>query len=128
VPAAFSPPRRGRLGIWLTYLEERRHARRESRRLRRRCQELRRAEPGLAGRTLYGRVLARHYGLEPRAVDRVLRRALESRSNWDSHEDVKLRDVALYLIVEEYLRRHPERLGARAQLERVVARTIPEDL
>ena len=85
-------------------------------------------DPGLHGRSLYQRVLIRRNIVDAMAADRILRRAEQSQGNWESDRDLRYQDVVLYVIVEEYLRRHPSRLGARANMERVVARNVARHL
>lgn len=104
------------------------YARRASRDLRGWYDRVHSEEPRLTGRPLYNRVLVRRSGLDANAADLVLRRAEQSFSDWSSDRDLRFRDVVLYVVIEEWMRNHLTRVGARTHMERVVARAIPGDL
>jgi len=58
----------------------------------------------------------------------VVIRAEQSYDDWSADRSLRFRDIVLYLLVEAYLAAHPGRGGARAHMERVVARVVPRDL
>ena len=70
----------------------------------------------------------RRSGLDASAANMILRKAEQSYSDWGADRDLRFRDVVFYVVVDEYIQAHGERLGAQVPMERVVSRTIPRDL
>ena len=126
--ASSASPVRSRLPDALLLVAELWFARRTSREILKWYKHTRREEPALAGRALYRRLLMRRSGIDQPAADRILRGAEQSFVDWKSDRDLRLRDVALYCVFEEYVRDHKDRLGASARLERVVSWLIPHSL
>ncbi len=112
----------------LVLIEETWHARRASREMLGWHSRIAAENRELGGRALYQRILVRRNGIDERAAEGILRRSLESASDWEADRELRYRDVVLYTIVEEYIARHPERRGARARMGRAVARVIARDL
>lgn len=127
-----SPPRRSRgegtLGAWVDAWRERRYVARRCRELLALAEELRVAEPGLAGLPLYRGIVGRTLGGDEAAVDRTLRLAEDNFAAWPVSRALTLRDVAHHIAVSEYFAAHIGRQEMQAELKRIVDDTIPGDL
>lgn len=119
-------------GSWFTapflVMSERWYAARGSKRLLRAYRRARREHPTLGKAEFYQELVAQLTGRDRRGAALVIVRAEQSFDDWAADRSLRFRDIALYLLVEAYLKAHPGRGGARAHMERVVARLIPREL
>ena len=104
------------------------YVRRASRDLLKEFARVRAEEPELRGRSLYARVLVRRSGLDPKEAERVLRRAEQSFTDWESDRTVRFRDVVVCFVFEQFSQRYHNRAGAQTRMGRIVARVIPAEL
>ena len=104
------------------------YVRRASRDLLKGFARVRAEEPELRGRSLYARVLVRRSGLDPKEAERVLRRAEQSFTDWESDRTVRFRDVVVCFVFEQFSQRYHNRAGAQTRMGRIVARVIPAEL
>lgn len=104
------------------------HARRTSRRMLARSRRIRETQPGLNGRALYEAIVAQHWRLAPNLVAQVISTAEQSCCGWPVERNLRFRDAVNYVVVVDYLRSHPTRVGLRADVRKLIARIIPEDL
>jgi hypothetical protein len=112
----------------MSILRELWHTWRASRRLLASRRDVLREQPALRGRELYAHVIGRRSGLHPEAAYEILERAHESCCRWPVDRNLRLRDLAYYLTVVDYLQAHPAEVGMRADIARFIARLIPETL
>lgn len=122
------PPPRRRYWRPLLILTEFWYARRASQHLLGLYRVVRQQQPGQTDRERYEELVVRWRGLDRCAARAILHRAEQSFSDWDSERDLKLRDVVLYVVTDEYIRDHPERHGARSRMARTIARAVPRSL
>jgi len=104
------------------------YARRASLRLLKVHDAIRREQPKQTKWARYQEVVVRWSGVDSDAARAVLRRAQQSVSDWEADRDLRFRDVVLYVIVDDYLRAHPERHGARSRMVRTVGRIVAQEL
>jgi hypothetical protein len=104
------------------------HARRTSRRLLAHARRIRESQPGLYGRRLYEAIVAQHWRLAPNLVAQVISNAEQSCCEWPVARHLRFRDAVNYVVVVDYLRSHPTRVGTRADVRKLIARIIPEEL
>jgi hypothetical protein len=104
------------------------HARRASRRLLAIYRRVRTEQSLPTGRALYEEVVMRWAGVDRPAARSILGRAAQSFVDWNSERDLRFRDVALYLVVQEYMVARPERHGVVARMGNAVARVVAADL
>jgi len=117
------------LSAWIgQWVAERWFAWRASRQLLDLRESIQRDEPQLSGRSLYERVVIRRSGLDIRAAAGVLRRAEQSFCEWPSGRDLRFRDLAQYVVIDEYLRSHAATVGTHTNMAKIVARVVPEHL
>ena len=109
-------------------LEELWHARRTSRRLLAHSRRIRGSQPDLSGRPLYEAIVAQHWRLPGDLVAQVISAAEQSCCGWPVARDLRFRDAVNYVVVVDYLRLHPTRVGMRANVRKVIAGIIPEEL
>ena len=84
-------------------------------------------DPDLHGLALYERVLASR-GLRLNAIAQVLARAQESFCTWPISRELRFRDVVHYVVVSDYLRAHPKKLGMQSNLTITIGRIIAKEL
>ena len=84
-------------------------------------------DPDLDGLVLYERVLASR-GLSLNAITQVLAHAQESFCTWPISRDLRFRDVVHYVVVTDYLRAHPQKVGIQTNLTTTIGRIISKDL
>lgn len=118
----------GTLGAWVGAWRERRYVARRCRELLALAGTLRAAEPALAGRALYRRIVAQVLGGDEAMVERTLRLAEDNFAAWPVSRPLTLRDVAHHIAVSEYFAAHIGRQEMQAELKRIVDETIPGDL
>ena len=87
-----------------------------------------REQPALGGQELYAHLIGRLPGIGPEAARAILERTHESCCRWPVDRNLRLRDLAYYLTVVDYMKAHPEVVGMRADISRFIARLIPETL
>jgi len=104
------------------------HAMRTSRQMLAHSRRLREIRPDLSGRPLYEAVVARHCCLAPDLVAQIVTRAKQSFCEWPVERDLRFRDAVHYVVVVDYLRSHPYKVGMRANVETLIARIIPDEL
>jgi hypothetical protein len=107
---------------------ELRHARVTSRRMLAHSRRIRKSRPGLNGRPLYEAIVAQHWRLAPDLVAQLISTAEQSCCRWPVARDIRFRDAVNYVVVVSYLRSHPARVGMRADVRRLIARIVPEEL
>lgn len=90
--------------------------------------QVRSERPTDSARRQYEEVVVRWGGVDRATARSSLRRAEQSFIGWTEDRDLRLRDVALYVVVNAYLKAYPERGGVSSLTERIVARVIPENL
>ena len=89
---------------------------------------IRGSQPDLTGRALYAEVLSRRRRVEPAAVADMLRGAKESFCSWPRVRELRFRDVVHYVVLTDYLRLHPGRIGMRANIRPILALVIAPNL
>jgi len=107
---------------------ERSLARTRSRDLMRDYREVAAASPGLNGVEQYRAVLARQPGLDPNAIEQVIRGAEDSFAVWPIERPLKFRDVVQYLIVVDCLKANPAANGVRSRLTTIIAEEVPDEI
>ena len=98
-----------RIFRWLdlsTRTRERRFARIASLEILNLCVSQRLANPDLCGRPLYERVASKYLDITDVEARDVVERARQSFAIWPCERDLKLSDVARYIIVNEYIESH----------------------
>jgi|SRR5579883_596952 len=86
-----------------------------------------REQPTLHGRELYAELVSRLSRIDSDAAFVILERAYDSCCRWPVDRHLRLRDLAYYLSVVNYLEAHPG-MGMRVDIRRFIARLIPESL
>jgi hypothetical protein len=61
-------------------------------------------------------------------TQRIVRRAEQSFCQWPAARELRYRDVAVYVIVDEYLRARRLEVGTQTDMALIIARVIPEEL
>jgi len=84
-------------------------------------------DPDLHGLALYERVLASR-GLSLYAITQVLAHARESFCTWPISRDLRFRDVVHYVVVTDYLRAHPKKVGVQTNLTITIGRIVAKEL
>jgi hypothetical protein len=107
---------------------ERSLARNRSRDLMRDYLNVAAASPGLHGVDQYRAVLARQPGLNPDAIEKVIRGAEDSFAIWPVERPLKFRDVVQYLIVVDCLKANPDTTGVRSRLTTIIAEEVPDEI
>ena len=116
------------LGVFAAH-DERRYARHASEQLLDLYWRERQEHPDLNGQALYEAVAARRLGKNPPiSAAEIVRRAAESFADWPAERELRFRDVAHYLIFDEYMRAGKSREATRTNMSGVVARIIPEEI
>jgi hypothetical protein len=119
------------LGSWsaaASVLGELWHTGRTSRRMLAQSRRIRESQPGLNGRPLYEAIVAQHWRLAPDLVAQVISTAEQSCCEWPVARDLRFRDAVNYVVIVDYLRSHPTRVGMRADVRKLIARIVPEEL
>ena len=98
--------REGAFGAWVDTWRERRYVVRRCRELLALAEQMRAAEPGLAGLPLYRRIVAQELGGDEQAVERTLHLAEDNFTTWPVSRALTLRDVAHHIAVSEYFAAH----------------------
>lgn len=84
--------------------------------------------PGLHGVEQYRAVLARQPGLDPGAIEQVIRGAEDSFAIWPVERPLRFRDVVQYLIVVDCLKANPAAHGVRSRLTTIIAEEVPDEI
>jgi len=101
------------------------YARRASRDLLNWFELVRHEQPALAGRELYRQIIVRRCSVNEAAAERMIRKAEDSFSDWESDREPRFQDIALCVIFDEYQHKHGGGREVMTRMERVVARVIP---
>jgi len=115
-------------GALLRSHRERSIARHKSRDLLRVYRDVQVASPELHGVEQYRAVLAQETGLEPRAVEKIIRGAEDSFASWPVERPLKFRDVVQYVVVVDCLKANPEAKGVRSRLTTIISEEIPGEI
>jgi hypothetical protein len=83
------------------------------------------ANPKLNRRNLYIRVAARYLDVNNEAAEKVVRRAEESYASWPCERDLKLIDLAHYMIVNEYIDNNDIGVGLGPHFKEIVEELVP---
>jgi hypothetical protein len=86
------------------------------------------ANPDLCGRPLYQKVTSKYLDVTDIEAQDVVKRAEESFAIWPHEREVKLQDVAHYIIVNEYIEMHGIRGVVGSHFKEVVHRIISDQL
>lgn len=89
------------------------------------CRRLQAEDSALEGERLYARAIMSRLSCDEVAARGVVHLADQSFAQWPEERDVNFRDVVNYMIVNRILSAHARALGARADVEKVVAAAIP---
>jgi hypothetical protein len=103
------------------------HALRTSRAFMQHYRSVSAAQPGLARRDLYRRIVMAHSGTSEQDADAMLVRAEQSFATWPRPRALTFVDVVRYAAVSEYLARRPG-FGTRVNMGLLVAGRISPDL
>jgi len=106
---------------------ERRYAKQAAEQLMAIFQRQRVEHPNVSAQALYESVVAERLGPHANRAKQVIRRALESFTNWPVERELKFRHVAHYLIFDEYMRVGKARGGTETNMGAVIASIIPDD-
>lgn len=119
---------RGLLASWLITWREKRHVARTSRSILSQYRSIAATHPNWLPNEMYRFVVMAHTGCDTSTADMILDRAEESFAEWPVSRPLKLRDVAHYLTVTEYLDLYGKDFWMRSEINKMVARHIPKNL
>ena len=108
--------------------EERRHVRRESRKVLAMYRAVRAQHPAVTGIALYEKIVAMLTGASADAARGLVRAAEQSFCEWPSERELTFRDVVHYLCFESFSQSHDDRSWTRTLLREVVDSEIPKEL
>jgi hypothetical protein len=108
--------------------EERRYARRESRKVLAMYRVVRAQHPAVTGIALYEKIVATLTGTSADAARGLVRAAEKSFCEWPCERDLTFRDVVHYLCFEGFSQSHGDRSWTRTLLREVVDKEIPKNL
>jgi len=86
------------------------------------------ANPDLCGRPLYQKVTSKYLDVTDIEALDVVKRAEQSFAIWPHEREVRLQDVARYIIVNEYIEMHGIRSGVGSHFKKVVHKIISDKL
>jgi hypothetical protein len=86
------------------------------------------ANPDLWGRPLYQKVTSKYLDVTDVEAENVVERAEQSFAIWPHEREVRLQDVARYIIVNEYIEMHGIRSGVGSHFKKVVHKIISDKL
>ncbi len=112
----------------VTRWRERRYARRGAARILDAFHAVRARRPGLTGEELYAATLSHLSGLDEAQTRAQVRRADSACSAWPARRALRLRDVAEYVVVSDYLAREPRAHGTLIDMAAIVGAIVPGDL
>ncbi len=112
----------------VTRWRERRYARRGARRVLDAFHLIQAQCPRLTGEDLYAATVAHLSGLDEAQARAHVRRAGNGCSAWTAQRAVRLRDVAEYLVVTDYLAREPRAHGTLIDMAAAVGAIVAGDL
>jgi len=122
-------PKRGFLDFeFLAPFHQRRFTRRVSRELLILFRSKRPPGPGTRDRRRYGTLVQDRLLVDAQEAESLLRRAEESFASWPVERDLTLRDVVHMIAIREFGERFGTRRWIQAEMGRVVASQIPQDL
>ncbi len=107
---------------------ERRHAGAVSRQLLKLHSFVAERHPDLKGRALYRQIVMVRSGADIASAERMLNRAEQSFAQWPAQRELTFADVVHCLAVEEFFAAHGETHWTHADMGRVVAANIPNEL
>jgi hypothetical protein len=86
------------------------------------------ANPDLYGRPLYQKVTSKYLDVTDIEALDVVKRAEQSFAIWPHEREVRLQDVARYIIVNEYIETHGVRSGVGSHFKEVIHKIISDKL
>jgi hypothetical protein len=86
------------------------------------------ANPDLCGRPLYQKVTSKYLDVTDIEAQDVVKRAEQSFAIWPHEREVKLQDVARYIIVNEYIEMHGVHSGVGSHFREVIHKIISDKL
>jgi hypothetical protein len=113
---------------FLVAWRERLFAKRESAVMLTLFHSVRNEYPQLKGAKLYEQVVARRLECDVSIAHEIVKGAEESFAQWPNWRDLMFRDVVNFLIVNHLLMNHANSVGTRANMEEVLALSIPSNL
>jgi hypothetical protein len=113
---------------WPLAWRERRFARRIGRELLRLYWFVSARHPDLRGRGLYRTIVISRTRMDTESAEALLEQAEESFAAWPTRRTLKLRDVAHFIAVSEFLASHGKVSWIQSDIGREVASEIPANL
>ena len=86
------------------------------------------ADPDLRGRPLYEKIASKYLNITNAEARDVVERARKSFAVWPYERDLKLRDVARYIIVNQYIETHGVDGTAGNHFQKTICKIIAKTL
>jgi hypothetical protein len=86
------------------------------------------ANPNISGRSLYKRVVSKYLKITDAEANQLVLGAKQSYADWPEERDLRLNDVARYIVITRYVETRGVKYGVGPDISEVVLQTIPNDL